>query len=134
MKLEAGKFYRAREGTVKVEILARRGTGVTSNIGYVEGGIGVGTWSDSGRYYSELTDSPLDLIAEWSDKPTCPGIEFWVPICEQYKAATRASLWENRGSDVITNGKHGSTVAVLAWVKLRIDPTLPVGHRIIELE
>lgn len=71
MKIEAGKFYRTREGK-KARIYATDGNGLDSS---VHGAIllprnqwGLCMWNENGRYFSD-EENENDLVSEWVDKP-----------------------------------------------------------------
>jgi hypothetical protein len=66
LKIEAGKFYRTRDG---------RKVGPMVKDGYYNGGfpwmydIGAGWWSDDGQRKSRRMRETHDIIAEWTDAP-----------------------------------------------------------------
>lgn len=64
MKIEAGKFYRTRDGQ-KIGPF-RVAEGIT--LAYTGTG---DSWHLDGRYYRSC-ESPFDIIAEWTDEPTSP--------------------------------------------------------------
>lgn len=56
-------------------------------------------------------------------------IERWIPICSKYHEATYLSLHTEKGGTWI--GKNDA-VPVIAWIKVRIDPSKPMGITILE--
>lgn len=57
-----------------------------------------------------------------------PVIERWIPICSGYKESSRLRLYKEKGGS--NTGEKPDPV--LAWVKVRIDPTKPMGIEILE--
>ena len=71
MKIEAGRFYRTRDG--RKAYVAAIGNPLNAKdlypaIGFMEGEHGLeGTWTTCGRYMDKREDHDSDLIAEWRE-------------------------------------------------------------------
>lgn len=68
MKIEAGKFYRTRDGRRArvTEVCFSNGESYPI-LGFL--GTVAAAWTDDGRFLNAVEDSPADLIAEWVDEP-----------------------------------------------------------------
>jgi hypothetical protein len=72
MKIEAGKFYRTRDGS-KARIYATDGSEIHGAVNYCWVWIQVG-WLKLGRYKGR-SDHDFDLVSEWSE----PKLRQWTP-------------------------------------------------------
>lgn len=63
----------------------------------------------------------LEKLVEKHKQPESPSRIVWVPICEHYKSAFRAGIYDEQGGDTVSTGKQ-SIAKVLWWVKLEINP------------
>lgn len=63
----------------------------------------------------------LELLVEKDNRAESPERIVWVPICEKYKTAFRAAVYDEMGGESVSNGKLEPT-KVLWWVKLSINP------------
>lgn len=80
MKIEAGKFYRTRDGR-KARVYAVDGTlGTSSEIHgavFHGGAWGARQWSKSGSYNNTI-ERELDIVSEWAEP--APKLIAWVPV------------------------------------------------------
>jgi hypothetical protein len=47
----------------------------------------------------------------------------WIPICEHYKTAQSCWIFKEKTNDPSIQRKGGVGVNVLAWIKVKIDPS-----------
>ncbi len=73
MKLEAGKWYRTRDGRKAFVGFMHPYIGW---VGYIDGEPCAQTWLGDGRWCSQTGEYPRDLIAEWTDTPAV-GSSAW---------------------------------------------------------
>lgn len=64
----------------------------------------------------------LKTLIEKHEKKEMPQRTLWLPICEHYKTAGSASLYEEKGGDTVSFGKYGGEVKVLYWLQVTINP------------
>jgi hypothetical protein len=90
MQLEAGKFYRTRDGRKAyvahlVNPFLRRDFCIG---GYIEDeGDELFTWNKNGRFSDDRVgfEHPSDLVAEWTDPPTCRQVcERLLTTCAEF--------------------------------------------------
>jgi hypothetical protein len=75
----------------------------------------------------------LEKLVEKHKDAEKPHRVCWVPICEEFKTASTAQIYEEKGGKVIYRGKNGSNpVSVLCWVKVHIEPLPCLNVRILE--
>lgn len=71
MKIEAGKWYKLRNGDKVFVVYIRTDEAVRNYpvIGYIEGKLGAWSWCLDGRLYPGEEVSMMDIIEEWKENP-----------------------------------------------------------------
>lgn len=113
MKIEAGKFYKTREGrrayisgVVAVNPFDDERPWVYPVAGYVNGCVNILSWTDEGFFYLDKEISHLDLIAEWEEQPANPLEP--LNTKEQYEAIVK--LGENTFAQHIAHSVEDAEV------------------------
>lgn len=129
MKIEAGNFYRTRNGkrAFVAAIIPDPPFAMTLNIhpamGYIEGVNGKYSWSSEGKFTTANCIDQYDLIAEWEDKPEfrpfegidefTPHLNRWIVSKERPAVLYRPFYVENKG--VRIHFSNGDPSALLSW-------------------
>lgn len=122
LKLEAGKYYRTRDGREAYVIGPDPIFTRAYNIWAVSLGGRLYHFHAMGNFYDSGSnlETRHDLIEEWKDT----AIERYITLCSAYKDADEAMLY------TIPPLVKNSSAKV---IKLRIDPHAQPGERVVEM-
>lgn len=113
IKLEAGKYYRTRDGR-KAFVSGKNPFSDTQCCicGFIEG-YGSTSWTIDGNYYSDKSDVAYDLIAEWKEPKRIKG---WVNIYSEVVCTNRRRRFASHdsafpGSDIFLTRQEANRAA-----------------------
>lgn len=135
MQIEAGKYYRLRDGKKAFvsHVMAENPFNKECNshpiVGFIEGE-GADNWTENGGYYDEIEVHDRDIVAEWREpspwhRPFKSRDEFWAFRNEWFKH--KQDCYDIRADSIRDDGVGFPDGNFVIWVKLFNDYTFSNG-------